>query len=63
MKKIVLISISVLSLCACHQASELPPVTDGYATEFVLPDPVNLTSEDREYLEALEKEYEEAIKK
>ena len=63
MKKIVLISLSVIALCSCHHASELPPVTDGYAREFVLTDPVNLTMEDREYLEALEKEYEEAIKK
>ena len=49
-----------LCLCSCGQPNELPPLNDGYATEFVLPDPVALTQEERDYIDAMEKEYEEA---
>lgn len=61
MKRILIISLAAMAFSACNQASELPPINDGFATKFVLPDPVNLTAEDREYLEQLEKEYEESI--
>ena len=63
MKKTIFIIFAVLALNSCRKASELPPINDGFATEFILPDPENLTSEDREYLEELEKEYTDAIKK
>lgn len=62
MKKTILISIVILSICSCRKADELPPLTDGYASEFVMPDPENLTSEDREYLEELEEEHQSATK-
>ena len=49
-----------LCLCSCSQPNELPPLNAGYATEFILPDPVALTQEERDYIDALEKEFEEA---
>lgn len=49
-------------LVSCNNYNELPPLNEGYATEFILPDPVPLTTEDREYLQALEDEYEQATK-
>ena len=62
MKRILIISISILALVSCRKADELPPLTDGYASTVIVPDPENLTSEDREYLEELEKEYQSATK-
>lgn len=52
-----------MALCSCRQASELPPIQDGYATTFVLPDPVDLTPEDRALIKALQEEYNNAIGK
>lgn len=55
--------VTVLALTAvlsCNNASELPPLNEGYATRFIMPDPVDLTAEDREYLYELETEYEQA---
>ena len=51
-----------LSICSCRKADELPPLNEGYATKFILPDGVNLTSEERDYLEALDQEYQDATK-
>lgn len=62
MKRTILIIIAVLAIYSCRKADELPPLTDGYASEFVMPDPENLTSEDREYLEELEEEHQSATK-
>ena len=62
MKKTILISIVILSICSCRKADELPPLTDGYAKDFITPDPENLTQEERDYLEELEKEYEDSTK-
>ena len=62
MKKTILISIVILSICSCRKADELPPLTDGYASTVIMPDPENLSSEDREYLEELEKEHQSATK-
>ena len=62
MKKIILISIVILSICSCRKADELPPLTDGYAKDFIMLDPENLTQEERDYLEELEKEYEDSTK-
>ena len=63
MKWIVLIAFAILVLCACRRASELPPIHDGYATTFILPDPVDLTAEDRDLIKAQQAEYNEAISK
>ena len=53
---------SALLSGSCRQADELPPLNEGYATTIILPDGVNLTDEERDYIEALEKEYEKATK-
>ena len=50
-------AMSLMSLVSCDNASELPPMNDGYATEFILPDPVDLTMEERYLIEALQDEY------
>ena len=50
-------AMSLMSLVSCDNASELPPMNDGYATEFILPDPVDLTMEERDLIEALQDEY------
>lgn len=63
MKKILLIITAILGLCSCRRASELPPIHDGYATTFILPDPVDLTSEDRDFIKAQQEEYNDAIGK
>jgi hypothetical protein len=63
MKKILLLIVAIMALCSCRQASELPPIQDGYATTFVLPDPVDLTTEDRALIKALQEEYNNAIGK
>ena len=61
MKKILFAAIAIFSFVSCNQPSELPPIEDGYATTFVLPDPVDLTSAEREFIKSLEAEYKEAI--
>ena len=63
MKKILLAIISIILLASCKQPSELPPISDGYATEFILPDPVDLTAADRAYIKELEAEYKSATGK
>lgn len=50
-------AVSLVSLASCDNASELPPMNDGYATRFILPDPVDLTMEERDFIEALQDEY------
>lgn len=65
MKKTIATILIIVSMTgflnSCDNASELPPLDNGFATQFILPDPVDLTEEDREYLDKLEKEYENAI--
>ena len=63
MKKIIIAAIAIISFASCKQPSELPPINDGYATTFILPDPVDLTSADRAYIKELEAEYKEATGK
>ena len=58
MNRILFIALFIMALCSCRDASELPPLTDGYASDFIMPDPENLTQEERDYLEDLEEEYE-----
>ena len=50
-------AMSLMSLVSCDNASELPPMNDGYATDFILPDPVDLTAADREVIQELQDEY------
>lgn len=47
----------MMSAVSCDDADELPPMNDGYATEFILPDPVDLTAADREVIQELQDEY------
>ena len=62
-RNIIFIAIAFVAVCSCRKADELPPLNEGYATTIVLPDGVNLTKEERDYLEELDREYEESIKK
>lgn len=65
MKKYIyaLLALTALSFFfSCRRASELPPLNEGYAKNVILPEPVDLTAEDRAYLEALEQEYQNGIK-
>ena len=48
-------------LWSCKPASELPQLSEGYATKFIMPDPVELTSADREYINDLRDEYNKSI--
>lgn len=63
MKRILFITISIVMLWSCKPASELPPLSEGYATTFIMPDPVELTSADREYINDLKDEYNKATGK
>ena len=63
MERIIFIAIAILMLCSCKQASELPPLGEGYATTFIMPDPVELTSADREYINDMRDEYNKATGK
>ena len=47
----------MMSAVSCDDADELPPMNDGYATEFILPDPEDLTAADREVIQELQDEY------
>ena len=65
MKKKIYIAIVILlsigGLSSCKEANELPPLDRGYASEVVLPEPEDLTREDRVYLEGLEEEYNNSL--
>ena len=50
-------AMAMMSAVSCDDADELPPMNDGYATEFILPDPVDLTAADREVIQELQDEY------
>ena len=62
MKKIFLAIFAIFAVASCKQPSELPPINDGYAPTFILPDPVDLTSEDRAFIQRQRDEYDNAIK-
>lgn len=53
----LIIAFSAIAAYSCNRASELPPMNEGYATEFILPDPVNLTQEERDEIKKMEEEY------
>ena len=65
MKRIVILSIiaiaALLSGSSCSQPAELPPRNEGYATEYIIPDPEPLTQEERDYLDQAMEEYNNAI--
>lgn len=60
MKKILFAIIFLVAMSSCRQANELPPLNAGYAKEFIMPDPVRLTIEEREYIQELRDEYNQA---
>lgn len=66
MKKTIITSAILLlgaaALSSCNQPNELLPLKEGYASKFIIPDPIDLTAEDRQIINAMEEEYENAIK-
>lgn len=54
-------AMTFFSSVSCDNADELPPLNEGYATTVVMPDPVDLTSEDRAYIQQLQDEYNAAV--
>ncbi len=65
MKKTIISAIILLlgaSMTSCQQPNELPPLKEGYASDFIIPDPTDLTAEERAVVDALEEEYENATK-
>ena len=64
MKKYIILTtfiLSALTVYSCRQADELPPINKGYAKTIIMPEPVNLTASDREYLDELQAEYDKAV--
>ena len=65
MKKTIITAAILLlgaaALSSCNQPNELPPLKEGYASKFIIPDPIDLTAEDRQIISAMEEEYENAI--
>ena len=65
MKKTIITAAILLlgaALSSCNKPNELPPLKEGYASKFIIPDPIDLTTEDRQIISAMEEEYENAIK-
>ena len=66
MKKTIIPAIILLlfgaAMTSCRQPNELPPLKEGYASDFIIPDPTDLTAEGRAVVDALEEEYENATK-
>ena len=63
MKKFIniyLIAIMVVICAACGSEDEVPPRTETIDTDYQLPLPTTLTTEDREVIRQLQLEYEEA---
>ena len=64
MKKTVILSLVLLlfgaAMTSCRQPNELPPLKEGYASDFIIPDPTDLTAEERAVVDAMEEEYENA---
>lgn len=54
-------ALTVLS-ASCENVSDTPPINQGYATSFRMPDPDILTPADRKFLEEQENEYNENAK-
>lgn len=65
MKKTIISAIILLlgaAMTSCRQPNELPPLKEGYASDFIIPDPTDLTAEERAVVDAMEEEYENATK-
>ena len=53
------------TFCACEKADEMPPRIDKNATAnrvYKLPDPTSLTNEERDMVDSVKNEYENAVK-
>ena len=61
MRRTIFIIIALVALSSCRQASELPPIDAKYATEFIMPDPERLSMTEREYIQEMRDEYNDAI--
>lgn len=48
---------TLLSIASCEKADELPPINEGYTTEYILPEATPLTDDDRVLIEEQENEY------
>lgn len=53
---------SATALLSCEEISDTPTVNKGYTTNYRMPDPDILTDEDRAFMEAQEREYNENAK-
>lgn len=51
----------LLPLCGCNSYDECPPLNEGYATTYLMPEGIYLSDEDWEAVEALEQEYEDFL--
>lgn len=57
--------IGMATFCACEKADEMPPRIDKNATAnrvYKLPDPTSQTNEERDMVDSVKNEYENAIK-
>lgn len=54
-------AMAMIPAVSCDTADELPPLNEGYATTVIMPDPVDLTDEERDYIRELQDEYNQAI--
>ncbi len=54
--------MALWSVFSCEHVSETPEVNMGYETNFRMPDPDFLTDEDRAFIEAQEREYNQNAK-
>ncbi len=67
MKKTIYITaimlIGMAGLSSCNNPSELPPLDTNYDNSFVLPEPTDLSIEERAYVDGLREEYRQAIEK
>ena len=66
MKRIAISALIMLPVIttavSCRQPDELPPLKNGYETKFIIPDPTDLTPEERAVIDEMEAEYEKAVK-
>lgn len=57
--------IGMATFCACEKTDEMPPRVDKNATAnrvYKLPDPTSLTNEERDMVDSVKNEYENAVK-
>lgn len=61
-KSAAMLLLILAATSSCRQPDELPPLKEGYESDFIIPDPTDLTAEERAVVDALEEEYENAVK-